>query len=245
MRNALRKLLVIGAISLCGVGPERAYAYDAIPECIGSGDHAAVTYFLLDRTDELKDTQNLQQTLLVLKKMIAPGERLIVGVSAGQASETRVIMDVGRPVESIWVSKLKLRAAEKHFDDCFKLMQDKVVQQGEVHKTSALLETLGVVSKVLATDAAAKKRVVVFSDMIQNSQQVSFYNAPKIDAPALLKVVEKDQLVVPFKDVDAHTAGEGKGTSDEKARSIEEFWKSYFSKSGAVLKFYGPVLFTS
>ncbi len=218
---------------------------DALPDCVESGEHDAVTYLLVDRSDEIQNTQNLEQSLLIARKMIGSGERLIVGVITGQASETRVIMDLGRPKESLWVSKLKIRAQEKKFDDCFLQMKERVIKPGEKHKTSAILETLQVVSKVMATDAASKKRVVVYSDMVQNSSQISFYQSKKFDPAAELKRVEADRLLPIFAGTEFHVAGAGSHQSDERAKQVEEFWTLYFKKSQASLKFYGPVLFGS
>ena len=242
--SSFRVPAVLAALfSLLLVGP--VAAIEPITDCMETADHAAVTYLLIDRSDQLEDVENLKQSLSVLKKMIEPGERLIVGVSTGEASSTRVVMDVVRPTKSLWVSKLKIRAGEKKFSECFGKMQQSVIKQDESHKKSALIETLNVVSKALATDSSKKKRVIVFSDMVQNSTTISFYKQKSLNPESTLKRVEKEQLVCSFPTVEFHVAGAGTGVSDKKARAIEAFWTRYIEKTGGTLKFYGPVLFAS
>jgi len=237
--NVLKSLFAL--VFLFINGP--AYAVDA--NCLAPDKHEAVTYLLIDRSDELKDVDNLKQSLVVLKKMLSNGERLIVGVSTGKASETRVLMDMVLPKKSLWVSKLKIRAGEKKFDDCFKKIEEEVLVQNEKHSSSALLETLRVVSKALESDSSKTKRVIVYSDMVQNSASISFYKSKVVDPEKILKQVEKEFLLATFSNTDFHVAGVGTGVSDKKARSIEQFWRKYIEKSGGNLRFYGPVLFAS
>lgn len=222
-----------------------AAAVEPIADCMKSAEHDSVTYLLIDRSEKLEDTANLQQSLSVVLKMVEPAERLIVGVSTGESSSTRVIMDVVKPKESLWVSRLKIRAAQKQFDDCFGKMTQAVLEQNESYKTSALLETLNVVSKALAADESGRKRVILFSDMVQNSPAISFYRQAQVNPESTLKAAEKERLVTSFPAVEFHVAGAGAGVSGSKARSIEEFWKQYIERSGGTLKFYGPVLFAS
>ncbi len=217
----------------------------AIEGCSESGEHASVTYLLIDRSDKLENTDNLDKSLGVVKDMIPEGERLIVGVSTGKASDTRVLMDFVKPKNSIWTSKLKTRATEQRFSSCLMKVKTKVTNQNEEHKHSALLETLNVVSKALKADSSPKKRVIIYSDMIQNSPAISFYGKATVEASAMLAKIEKEFLLSDFKGMEIHVSGVGTGTSDKKARSIENFWNKFFEKSGANLKFYGPVLFSS
>lgn len=222
-----------------------AWAAEIPLECIEEAEHNAVTFLLIDRSDKLENVQALEQTLQRVRKMIEYGERLVVGFSTDKASEARVILDITKPKKSVWVSTLKIRAAEKKFTECFKKMETLVKEQSESYKASAILETLSFVSKVLIADKAESKRVVMFSDMVQNSSSVSFYGMKNVDPEAGIKKAEKEYLIFDFKGVDFYVAGAGIGVSDKKARAIEQFWKRYIEKTGGTLRFYGPVLLTS
>ena len=219
---------------------------DTLPEqCVKSGDHESVLFLLVDRSDELAKTDSLEQSLRALEQMLQPGERLVVGMSTDKVSDTRIVLDKVKPKPSIWVSKLKVRAQEKEFSECFEKMKRLVLTQNESYKHSAIIETLSFVSKVVSADKSSSKRVVLFSDMIQNSPEISFYRVNSVDPTALLKQIEKKFMMWDFPKVEIFAAGAGVGVTDQKARSIEAFWKQYFAKMGASLKFYGPVLIGS
>ena len=243
----LRKIsyssIFVFLFTLLGATP--SLALEPIADCMEGGESSAVTYFLVDRSDELEDLQNLKQSLAVLRKMLKPGERLLVGVSTGAAAQTHVVFDMALPVKSLWVSKLKIRAASRKFDQCFAKMTEAIQVQGESHKRSALLETLHVVSKALGHIKSEKKRVVVYSDMVQNSAEISFFGKQAVDPASAIKRLEKKKLLSSFPSVEFHVAGAGVGISESKSRAIEEFWKTYIERCGGTLAYYGPVLFAS
>lgn len=218
-----------------------AFAVDAA-NCIVPNEHESVTFLLIDRTDELKNVDNLDKSLEALKALLQPGERLVAAVSTDRASETRILLDIVRPKGSLWVSKLKIRAQEKHFEDCFGQLRSEMLVQDEEHPSSALLETLSFASKALSSDHSPKKRLVIFSDMMQNSKELSFYGVKNFVANDFVQRAEKLSLVWDLRDVQVAVAGVGSGVSDSTGRAIEGFWKQYFEKTGASLNYYGPVL---
>ena len=218
---------------------------DSDSACMKVAQHEAVTYFLVDRTDKLENVEQLKQTIAAVRSMVQPGERLIVGVSTGKGSDARILMDLTVPKSSLWVSKLKTRADEKKFNDCFSDFRNGILVQDESHKHSALVETLRFVGKVLKADEAKRKRLIVFSDMIQNSNTLSFYKARKMNVKSLINKVEDEYLLGDFKGVEVHVSGAGGNVAERKGRAIEAFWGQYFEKSGGELKFYGPVLVAS
>ncbi len=210
--------------------------------CISSGEYERVLYFLVDRSDECEDTDGFEKTFRALSEMVQGGERLLIGVSTGKASDTRLLMDMARPKKSIWVSNLKLRASEKKFTDCIEQVKKSLLSYKESYKHSALMETLGFVSKALAQSHGKPKRVVLYSDMMQNSESLSFYSSGTLEAAPLLKKVKSEELLWEFPEVDVYVAGTGMTISDKKARKLEKFWKSYFEEAGGELVFYGPIL---
>ncbi len=239
--RVLKAWAFVSALVCCLFCIRIASAADDMERCIKHEDHKFVTFFLVDRSDKLSDIEAFKQTVSSLKQMIREGERLVVGVSTGKLSETRVVMDVSRPEKSLWESPLKIRAKEKIFSDCFAEMERSLLPQDEAHKSSALIETLQFVSTTLGSDAAPAKRLVMFSDMMQNSDTLSFYSVKVVDPETSLKKLQKDQMVWKFKNLDVYISGAGVGVPDDKARKIEQFWRKYFEQSGAALKFYGPV----
>jgi len=174
--------------------------------------------------------------------MIPAGGRLVTEVIAEKMSDTRVVLDLVKPKHTVWVSALKIRAGEKVFNDCFDALTKIILEQNQTLKTSAILETLSFAAKLLSADKAPAKKIVIFSDMLQNSPALSFYAGEKVDPAASLTQAKKELLVSDLKGIDIHVSGAGLGVSDKKARAIEEFWQQYFKAAGANLVFYGPVL---
>jgi hypothetical protein len=210
--------------------------------CIEHGPHSGTVFFLVDRSDKRPDTASLAHTTKAVKEMVKPGQRVIIGTSSGKKSDTNIVLDVVRPAQDMWASVLKIRAAEKRFSDCFASTEAALIQQNEESKTSALLETMTFVADVLRSDAATSKRLVIFSDMIQHTDALNFYSMKTLDPVATLAKVEKSGLAVNLKDVTVSVAGAGAGVSDEKARSLEAFWRRYFEGAGADVAFFGPLL---
>lgn len=210
--------------------------------CIEHAPHSGTVFFLVDRSDKRPDTASLAHTTKAVKEMVKPGQRIIIGTSSGKKSDTNIVLDVVRPAQDMWASVLKIRAAEKRFSECFGATEAALMQQNEESKTSALLETMTFVADVLRSDAATSKRLVIFSDMIQHTDTLNFYSMKTLDPVATLSKVEKSGLVVNLKDVSVSVAGVGAGVSDEKARSLEVFWRRYFEGAGAQVAFFGPLL---
>jgi hypothetical protein len=211
-------------------------------KCFEKAEHEQATFFLVDRTDKLENEDGFKKTIAALKDMVQSGERVVVGVSTDRASQTRLLMDFVRPKKSLWVSKLKIRALENRFNECLEGVLTDLVSTEEEHKHSALLETLSFVSKVLKRDPSKSKRLVLYSDMMQNSTALSFFSMKPFNPTTALSRVEKEKLLFQFPSVEVFAAGTGANISDQQARELESFWGEYFRKAGGELAFYGPIL---
>lgn len=214
-------------------------------ECIIPSDHEKVSYLLIDRSDKLETKDSFLKSIKAFSSMIEEGERVIVGLSTGKASETKVLMDFVKPKGSVWVSMLKTRADTKKFDKCLQEVTENLADKEEEHKSSALLETLAFVGKVLSTDTAKEKRLFVYSDMMQNSESISFYGIKPFDPEKALTLTKKAYLFSKLHSVSIYIAGTGQTISDAQSRKLEAYWDKYFENSGGVLKFYGPILIHS
>lgn len=227
---------------------EAAFASDKKTECVSNtkDNHAAVTFFLVDRSDKIQDASSLEQVFSAIKEDVGKndkGERLIIGVITGKSSKTRILMDRVTPEDSIFENVMKLRKKKKDFKYCIDQAKNEMLKQDESHKTSAILETLYFVSKVLGKDKSEEKRLVMHSDMIQNSKFLSFYRADGKKPPAqLITYIEEDYLMPNMTAVEVYVAGVGGNLSDKKMRHIEKFWEQYFETAGAEMQFYGPLL---
>lgn len=137
-RVALLLVLAFG-VSMSAIGSS-AYASD--DPCKTEGAHDAVSYLLIDRTDKFQNVDTFEQSMDVVKDLIKPGERLIVGVSTGSMGSTRVLLDTMLPQKSLWVSNVKYRSLRKKFFECIDGVKERMLAQEEEHAQSALMETL-------------------------------------------------------------------------------------------------------
>jgi hypothetical protein len=210
-------------------------------ECLKREEHSSVTFLLIDKTDKNTNIQQLTQSFDALVEKIVPGERFVAGVSTGKQSEARIIVDVVKPEGSVWESVLKIRAKEKGFATCLQRARTELTNQNESHPSSALLETLIFVSSFLNADSASEKRVMLLSDMVQNSTVLSFYGKGALQPAAAIKTAETNKLLANFPGVSVIVAGAGTHTTDERSRKIEEFWRLYFERAGAKVLFFGTI----
>jgi hypothetical protein len=220
--------------------------------CEESAEYSDITYFLVDRSDEISATKALKRSLRIVKKTInknSSAERLLIGVITGKSTKTRILMDRVKVANSIMESALKIRKQRRLFNKCIDRESETLTKTNEKHKRSAILETLKFVAEVLRKDPSKNKRLVIFSDMVQNSRAISFYGKhtklknrrTKKSPEQLVDAIDKN-LVANFKNVKIYVAGTGGTVSEAKARKVEQFWRAYFKKTGGDLRFYGPLL---
>lgn len=241
-RRAL--LLIVAALCLRPLSADAAGG--TVDPCHERGEHQSLLFLLIDRSENVIDESGLTQSLNAVRELLGEGERVIIGVSTGAMSQARITLDTVRPAKSIWESPLKYRAREKRFKECLDDAFAQFTKSSESYPKSPLLETLHFAEEIMKTDPASQKRLVIISDMVQNSDAVSFQKAAQIDAAAALAKAEKEGLLArSLSGVSVWVAGAGVGVPDQKARQVESFWRAYFEKVGAALKFFGPILIAS
>lgn len=210
--------------------------------CMKHGDHTAVTVLLVDRTDFMKDKRRFGQMMASLKESLKPGERIVATSITGRANSARLLVDVVRPSPSAWVSKLKSRKEEKDFAACLSSLEQVISEESEKHPSSSILETLAFTSQVLESDQATDKRVIVYSDMIQNSDEVSFYKKKSINTKLMLAQAKKAGLLKSFSGVRFYYVTNSGSLGERKDREVEAFWKEYTAQCKGTFKLYGPAL---
>lgn len=235
-------ILLSGPIAVAApeTAPGNPPALDS--KCIAGQSHSKLTLLLVDRSEALADPAGLQHELATVKNLIERDERLVVAVGAEPPNAVRIVFDQSRPAKSIWTPPVKTRRRDAEFDECFAAMSHLVSAPQEVHRGSALFEDLAIANSILQSDWAQSKRLVVFSDMVQQSDRISFYLQKKIDPLAELEKASAAGLVYQMDQVSVLVAGAGAGVSEEKAQDIAVFWKGYFEKANGNLVGYGKEL---
>lgn len=236
----IMRRLILTLFLVAGIDGSAVFA-DTGASCIATDEHSKTTFLLLDGSDSKVLGTALAQFLATVKGMIRPGERVVAGMIADKRANAKIFIDVVNPEPSAWQPTMLIRKKQKNFADCLKSLEGQVSTAKDLPQT-AILETLSFVNQVMSADAATDKRIMIFSDMIQNSDLISFYKLGKETSDQLVTKVKTAGLVFNFGGANAYVAGVGGTQSDKQARQTEDFWRNYFSKSGINLKFYGPVL---
>jgi hypothetical protein len=236
IRNILFILIFLPLIALAEATGEK---------CIQRADHKATSILLVDLSDKITDLDNFKKSISVLSEMIHPGERLIIGISTDKVGDVKLLMDFVNPEDSLWVSKLKIRALQKTFKDCLAEGITKIAAFDQKFDKSAILETINFAAKIFSADASSEKRLFIYSDMMQNSPSLSFYNQKSFEVKSLIEATKKEELIPKLEKIAVYIAGVGAHESDKKVRELEKYWQTLFTEAGAILKYFGPVLIGS
>lgn len=241
LANAAAAIALLGVLfDITGLGSE-AFA----GSCIQGNKHGSVTYLLIDRTDEIKDISALKQLFGTLRDTFAKrdGERLVVGVISGKTAESRIVMDRATPGKDMWESAIKLRKQRNEFLACLDEVEKGLLQQNEKAPASAILETIIFVADFLRRDPSPTKRLIIFSDMVQNSDAVSFYGKRSNEPLEIIMArLVSEKRIPKLNGVVIDVAGAGTGVSEQVGFKVKEFWQRVFEQGGAKLRSYGPVL---
>lgn len=230
----------LGALIALSTAP-RVLAAD----CVRSDKHSAITYLLVDRTDKLKDTDALKKLLNTVRAYLGgrDGERLVIGVITAKTAESRILMDRATPEKNVWESAIKLRKQRREVMTCVDEAEKALLRQDETAAASAILETVNFVGEFVQRDPSAAKRLIIFSDMVQNSAAVSFYGKRRNEPiEKIVPRLVKENRIPRLDGVLVDVAGAGAGVSEETAQKARDFWQQIFKQSGARLRSYGPVL---
>lgn len=107
---------------------------------------------------------------------------------------------------------------------------------------SAILFTLDEASKIMANVAAETKVLLILSDMMENSEVITFYKlSPGTDAKKVFEQVKSKVPVPNLKGVNIYVLSSTRAI-DSLSSKIEEFWKLYFIQSRGSLKQYSVYL---
>lgn len=237
----MKRLLV----ALMLIVPGLCNADAGADRCVQKADHKSMSVLLVDLSDKIADIENFKKSMTVFQGLVQPGERLLVGISADKVGDVRMLMDFVNPEQTVWVSKLKIQALQKTFKECFNENLARIEAFDQKFSHSAILETIGFSARIFAADHSEKKRLFVYSDMMQNSPSLSFYAQKSFEPAALMATTRKEELVPVLENVEVLVAGIGSHESDKKVRELEKYWKAFFEAAKARISYFGPVLIIS
>ncbi|MFO6424083.1 hypothetical protein [Motilimonas sp. KMU-193] len=196
-------------------------------------------------------------------RFIKPGDSVnVVSFSAYVGNNYTQVLFSGRLDNDIAERDQISKKALKKFDSCMQKQRafvkkslDQAIKSSfkpdgvEVPKTELITNLSQVIAPMLASSSAQSKRLLLVSDMVENSTATSFYSKNQlrvIEPKQELAKVESAGLTANFSQSDIYIIGAGWLPTESKGfrgsdvmLPLKEFWQLYFNASQAQLKGFG------
>ncbi|MCG2586785.1 hypothetical protein [Massilia sp. TS11] len=280
MKQTLLKMLLL-SVCLASQPVLAASLHNQIPSCYAAGKlevpapaSVQALFIVLDETVVLDDS--LQRALWdAVRPQLQPGTQVAVyrfsAFSQGRYLDGVAGGTLEAPIDarlrdSISVPKLR------QFDSCLKGQAEfgqRLVREaiGKVLAASTstlarsdILSSLSALSQQVAAAQAGRRKVLLVSDMLENSSISSFYQnggVRRIDPNVELKKLEQEKLTADFGGAEIYVMGAGLIGGDTKSSNkgpqsyrdpktmaaLKSFWDTYFRRSHAdLIEFGAPAL---
>ena len=173
------------------------------------------------------------------------GDRLVLGRISSDLLEFRPDLDREMAAtNALFDNALDRADREKAFSQIVAEGLSKALAVPCSQRT-AILDTLDVAARFLAADRRPHRRLVIMSDMLEDSEHAKFENGLQVSAWKSLLKLRREQHAIPnFAGVEVHVVGAA-ASSAGLPREVQNFWTAYMAEAGASLpvEHYGPVLF--
>jgi hypothetical protein len=117
-----------------------------------------------------------------------------------------------------------------------------VLHQKEKFTRTKILDSLLLAERVFRTYPREREALVLFSDMIEESEHYNFTQEPLTPQriAAIISTEKGHQRLPDLKGVEVYVAGAASGTyrrmTSDRLQQIENFWREYFKACGAELR---------
>lgn len=242
----LREIL-LSALAAAMLFPGRVQAAERYDYC--HLPDASVILFAIDRTDPWDDIDKdvMSSAAARILTGLKPGDRLIIRTITDDPSSSKQLFDECQPAcppQGLWdeimgtCREAIVRKDAVSFRNGYAKALLPLLQTTEEHDGSAIIETISALTRQYADTGV--DRLIVFSDLVQNSKLGNFLKMSKKDLNRTQEKVRQlglTSLLTAAAVVDfgfGRTQGENrKGLTPEINARIESFWRAYFSESGA------------
>jgi hypothetical protein len=237
-------LLLVAAVIVCivpavALGEERDYCRD----------DGKLVLFLVDTTtpydeiDKAVVVETVNKAFLALKG----GDRFVVRtITDSHARSERLferclpLCEGGGAVDRFFFCNdgLIRSDTERLRNDMVRALKEKLSRFTELQHSDILRTIDAVATEEIGGDENAE--LYVFSDLIENSDEISGYELFNTGNQALLSRLKRDKLIPDLRGTDIRVAGIGRaGTPDRRPLSVGElnklveFWSAYFEAASA------------
>ncbi|WP_213269830.1 hypothetical protein [Hyphomonas sp.] len=212
------------------------------------------TLFLIDRTTtfDAGDQTVLMESLGGVVDRLETGDRIIIATISDHYSKTRRLADACKPgcpqsggvVDEIMgsCSTMKAKQDQQQYISSLAASLREVINTAEDASGSDIIRTIG--HWTGSTEAEPYTRIIVYSDMLENSDMIAWSKFAALPEDELMGIVADHRA-------GARTPGTlvrviGYGRLHDKARSplpaeldakLRGFWSRYFSEGGGQVEF--------
>ena len=208
----------------------------------------SLTLLVVDRTSpfDTKDRALFAEGVAQVFEQLQPGDRLeahTLGADHGASQRVFAACKPGCPEQGFVAQLLgdcrEMQARRDALTVRARLVRElgALLEAREEHPASAILETLAAVRRQYPQ---APARLVLYSDLLENSTQAHFGRKGVPDAEALLDKLKARQLLPDWGGAQVQVFGFGRGHDPQRRglspgalQSLEAFWQGYFRRAGA------------
>jgi hypothetical protein len=212
--------------------------------------------FLIDRTTayDAQDQEVLVDGLERFFKELKSGDRLLLYTIGASASDSRRLFDAcvpGCPEEGFFgglfssCKAVVARADRQQFTRSLLKALIDLLDKHVDYEASAILETIRAVADT--NRATMPARLLIFSDMLENTDLLTFGQLVQDGADAALARVEAQRMVPDLAGIDVDAFGIGRSHAPGRPplpvstqRVLETFWNDLFREAGASRVAIGP-----
>ena len=202
---------------------------------------------LLDQTTKFdaKDQQSLTEALDAIQKSLGPGDRLVIRTITDDFARSDSVFDRCKPgcppqsfIEQLGgrCTDLMARRDNLIFMRTLAASLVPIVTEKKEYRASDILRTIHI---VVGNFPEPPTRVVIFSDMIENSALGRFARSNDASMRTLLLSLQRQRLIPKLKAAVVEAFGFGRldvsgrrGLSPAQMLTIRKFWESYFGAAG-------------
>jgi len=165
-----------------------------------------------------------------------PGEKIAVLAITDRSFGKPVILLRGRTGTKPGYFKEKLKEERQSIINEWR---EKAKELKPAFLNSDVIGAIAIAQIFLEEGSGQEKRLLIFSDMRQATQELDLESPQELNASALLSDVVKRGMIPPLKNVDVFVLGVlTNNKSPSYWAALKDFWKGYFEKAGARLKKY-------
>lgn len=234
----VRVALLIILVSLIGCGKKTHN------QANNSSQSSRLTYSLFDISDSTKNKRD--RYFRDFKKIVvekSPGDETFMGdlITSNSIATSNLPLNITLPASNWNTNPYDFEDLKKSIDDqAYDIIYQK--PPTKVQRTD-LMNAFQLAENMFSGSDATSKRLIVFSDMIEQSGRYNFYAESFTDGriAEILKAERTDNRLPNLKGVEVWVDGAGANENPlppGKLRGIEKFWIKYFQACGADLKKY-------